>query len=52
MAKDYAERARWVLREAEEAPEATNYAIEYPRKPTRPAICIQRNGWRCDLNCG
>jgi HEPN domain-containing protein len=27
MAKDYAERARWVLREAEEALEATNYAI-------------------------
>jgi HEPN domain-containing protein len=31
MAKDYAERARWVLREAEEALEATNYAISVRR---------------------
>ena len=27
MAKDYAERAKWVLREAQEALDATNYAI-------------------------
>jgi len=27
MAKDYAERARWVLKEAEEALDAENYAI-------------------------
>jgi len=27
MARDYAERAKWVLREAQEALDATNYAI-------------------------
>ena len=31
MARDYAERAKWVLREAKEAPDATNYAISVRR---------------------